>query len=124
MFDPYFKLIEQEKENNQIYSRNNTTTHTALSYYAGDYSRLVNGYLRYPTHNDNRDLVQDHISILNGEFEKNILHENIVVVRKIRNHFIPKTIKIGSILTDRAFLSTSLDLNYRKSYDGDTVTFN
>lgn len=115
-FDPYFKIIEQDEENNQMYPKVKTTTQTSFKYYAGEYSRLINGYLRYPTHYDNADLVQEHINIINGEFEKNILHENIVVVRKIRNHFIPKNIKIGTIITDDAFLSTSLDLNYRKKF--------
>lgn len=123
-FDPYFKIIEQDEENNQMYPKVKTTTQTSFKYYAGEYSRLINGYLRYPTHYDNADLVQEHINIINGEFEKNILHENIVVVRKIRNHFIPKNIKIGTIITDNAFLSTSLDLNYRKNYDGDLAPLN
>lgn len=118
IYEPYFKLIEDEEEDNQLYHRVKTTAHLAFKYYAGEYSRLINGYLRYPTLYGNADLVQDHINIINGEFEKNILYENIVVVRKIRNYFIPKTIKTGSILTDKAFLSTSIHLNYRKDYDG------
>ncbi|MGE8526081.1 ADP-ribosyltransferase [Chryseobacterium rhizosphaerae] len=96
-----------------------------LQYYAGWVYYNINLFLR--SGKDKLDQTDDvgyitkRISGIYNEMQKFSLDENIVVVRRVSNAFLRnyllrgKRLKKGITICDGAFLSTSIDLSYRKN---------
>ncbi|MGJ1412743.1 ADP-ribosyltransferase [Sphingobacterium thalpophilum] len=60
-------------------------------------------------------------TVISKEINKNTIEDNIVVLRLIHTRFLSKNIKKGMILKDKAFLSTTLNLNHRKNSEGEDL---
>lgn len=120
-FHIYFE--EQKEKCNKFLGNSNLMSYSVFEFYAGYDSDLINNYLRgYPKCDSN--YVVNKINVIEEEIKKFELRENLVVVRKLRYDIFKfkllknRKLKTGMVLSDKAFLSTSLDLSYRKNYEG------
>lgn len=118
----YFLLFKQMK-NEEISNRSlndRTSAISTLEAYAGNRHHMVNAYLRDENYNDVFGIDKRDATKIKEELIKYYVKENLVVVRKISNNCLKKyllkgrKLKRGIILTDKGFLSTSLDLSYRR----------
>ena len=88
--------------------------------YVGYDSTKINNFLRSNLKSSENESILNQIEVLKHEMKNLKLRDNIVTIRKLKNiHIYTKDIQTGNIISDKGFLSTSLDLNYRLSYDGE-----
>lgn len=121
VFDAYFEEISKEHYNNLISAKKIGTSQDALQFYAGYVAESINNHLRRCEIVDPEFVFNKEIEILSREINKNSIEENIVVLRFIRIRFLNKSLKKGMILKDKAFLSTTLNLNHRKNTEGNDL---
>ncbi|GFD83884.1 hypothetical protein KUL118_67460 [Tenacibaculum sp. KUL118] len=120
--------LEIEKEYNHSFFNNDRELmpYMTIQYYAGYFHEKINDYLRETLSEFHKSLVFDEIikrtKILKKEVGKFQLESNFVVIRRVKNTFLKevylkgKKLKKSLIIYEPAFLSTSLDLFYRKDY--------
>lgn len=120
-FDTYFEEISKEHYNNLISAEKIDTSQDALQFYTGYVAESINNHLRRCEIVDPEFAFNKEIEILSREINKNSMEENIVVLRLIHIGFLNKNLKKGMILRDKAFLSTSLNLNHRKNTEGNDI---
>lgn len=119
----YFETLEQEY-NKSFFSNRELLPFSVFSWYTGYFFEKINGYLRGQIRYDNSLFITGRIKIIKRELDNFKLKENIVVVRRVSNIFLnnyildKKKLKIGAKMKDGAFLSTSIDLSYRKDKEG------
>jgi len=114
--DMLFKINRFEASNEMIYERE------SLEYYAGYKSIEINKFLRgervfFPK------LCNERVVSITKCLENFYLHENVIVIRRIKNENWSHSIKKGKTIFEPAFLSTSLDLNFRKDIHGNFSPF-
>lgn len=112
----------------------NNPTVEHLRYYAGWFYYSINLFLRTGKDKFNQteglEYIIRRVNGINDEIHKFSLDENIVVVRRISNAFLRnyllngKRLKKGITISDKAFLSTSIDLSYRKNLNSDYEPLN
>lgn len=112
----------------------NNTTIEHLQYYAGWFYDSINLFLRTGkdkfNNSDDVEYITKRINSINKELTKFSLNENIIVVRRVSNAFLRnyllngKRLKKGITISDKAFLSTSIDLSYRKNLNSDHKPLN
>lgn len=113
---------EKEKEYNESifyessYSREISYPYSVLNWYCGWHYIHINKYLRgFSSDEENK-----RIEIITEEINKFALKQYVVCVRRVSNIFFEnyllknKKSKPGVVFSDDAFVSTSLDLFYRK----------
>ncbi|WP_159732054.1 ADP-ribosyltransferase [Sphingobacterium sp. 18053] len=120
-FDTYFEEISKEHYNNLISAEKIDTSQDALQFYTGYVAESINNHLRRCEIVDPEFVFNKEIEILSREINKNSIEENIVVLRFIRSRFLNKNLKKGMVLKDKAFLSTTLNLNHRKNTEGNDL---
>jgi hypothetical protein len=99
--------------------------YAVFEWYSGFTYLNINPYLRgFPVKCD-ATYATDRIKVMEEEINQFRLKENVIAIRRISNNFLNdyllnnKKLKKGTVLNDKAFLSTSLDLSFRKNPDGD-----
>jgi hypothetical protein len=120
-YDRYFSDLWQRMNRLEVANEMAFEWET-LKFYTGYKSLELNKLLR----GENvyfQDQCYDRIETLANCIEKFSLHENVIVIRRIKNKHWNSLIKKGSIFTDKAFLSTSLNMNYRKDINGNYSNF-
>lgn len=119
IYDNYINTLEKEHID---YSNKNSSLPSSikvLEYYTGNYYKSINDFLRNNKLEYNK-CDTDFIKVIKSEFIRSPLKGNIVVIRRVSNTFLnnyllnKKELKVGSTIKDKAFLSTSIDLSYRK----------
>ena len=113
---------EKEKEYNESifyessHNREISYPHPVFNWYSGYYYIPINKYLRgFSSDEENK-----RIEIITNEINKFALKQDIICVRRVSNIFFEnyllknKKPKTGVVFSDSAFVSTSLDLFYRK----------
>ncbi len=113
-------LAKLKKENeNQFFIQNERylkSSLQAIKWYCGYRYENVNNLLRFNLNNGLENISLEIISYLDQEFNFVKLQEGIVVIRWIcKNAFLQNygIVNPGEEITDKAFLSTSLLLNYK-----------
>lgn len=125
----YFDLKKEESFKSNP-NEHNLLPYTVFKWYSGYTYLNINQYLRGFYVKCDASYATDRIKVMEEEINQFRLEENIIVIRKISNDFLNdyllknKKIKKGTVLNDKAFLSTSLDLSYRKTLDGDYKPLN
>lgn len=93
-----------------------------IDYYSGNNCLAINTFLRgsnvFPT-----ELCLKRISSMTKCIEKFRVPENVIVLRRIKNEYWNLSNKKGITIIQQAFLSTSLDLNFRKDFNGNFSNF-
>lgn len=114
--DMRLKMNRFEATIEMIYERE------SLEYYAGNKSIEINNFLR-GEHVFFPEICIERIISLTKCLENFYLHENVIVLRRIRNENWNQCNKKGKTIIEPAFLSTSLDLNFRKDIHGNFSNF-
>lgn len=124
----YCKDLKTEYDNAWFKTERNLLPYMVIHFYAGYAHKDFNGVLRsgsfcLPSNNDFIELYcRPRIDILNEEINKFKLENNFVTVRRISDRFLlnyylkGEKLQIGDIIHEMGFMSTSLDLCYRKDY--------
>ncbi|MDF2517456.1 MAG: hypothetical protein K0R59_2752 [Sphingobacterium sp.] len=120
-FNTYYDEVSREYYNNLISAKKINTSQDALGFYAGYVARIINNHLRYHETFDPEFPFNKEIDIISREINKNAIEDNVVVLRLIYSGFLSKNLKKGMILKDKAFLSTTLNLNHRKNMQGNDL---
>lgn len=118
---------EKEKEYNEsifyvsTHQSEISLPHPVFNWYCGWHYIHINNYLRgFSSDEENK-----RIDIITEEINKFDLKQDIVCVRRVSNKFFEEYLlknhksKKGVIFSDKAFVSTSLDLFYRKDKNSD-----
>jgi hypothetical protein len=92
-----------------------------IDLYCGYSDTAINNWLR-----DNSAFCFDKSikDSLDNIINSSIIKDDIIVVRRIYQALKVKSKKIGDILVDKAFLSTSLNINYRLNYQSEEEKLN
>ncbi|WP_146193365.1 ADP-ribosyltransferase [Flavobacterium sediminis] len=127
MYQNYSLQIEKEYNNSHFFDGTELLPYTIIKYYTGYFHEKINNNLRGILPNNQKSLIINkilkHTEILKKEIEKFPLKSNFVVTRRISNTFLKevylerKQLKKNGVIQELAFLSTSLDLFYRKDYE-------
>lgn len=122
-FAEYFNQKEKEYNESIFYESSqsrNLYPFAVLNWYCGYYYIPINKYLRGFL-NDDHD--KNRIEIITNAINQFALEQDMVCVRRVSNAFFEKYLlknrkpKTGEIFVDEAFVSTSLDMFYRKNND-------
>ena len=116
----YFNGKEKEYNDSIFYEsthqREISYPHAVFNWYCGWHYIHINNYLRgFSAEGENK-----RINIITNEIKKFVLEQEIVCVRRVSNTFFEEyllnnqRLKKGVIFSDEAFVSTSLDIFYRK----------
>nr|WP_314247157.1 ADP-ribosyltransferase [Capnocytophaga leadbetteri] len=92
-----------------------------IGLYCGYSDNNINNWLR-----DNSAFCFDKSikDSLDNIINSSIIKDDIIVVRRIYQPLKVKNKKVGDLLVDKAFLSTSLNINYRLNYQSEEEKFN
>ena len=92
-----------------------------IGLYCGYSDNNINNWLR-----DNSAFCFDKSikDSLDNIINSSIIKDDIIVVRRIYQALKVKDKKVGDVLVDKAFLSTSLNINYRLNYQSEEEKFN
>ena len=92
-----------------------------IDLYCGYSDTAINNWLR-----DNSAFCFDKSikDSLDNIINSSIIKDDIIVVRRIYQALKVKDKKVGDVLVDKAFLSTSLNINYRLNYQSEEEKFN
>lgn len=89
-----------------------------LDYYSGNSAHGINNYLR---NRDaffwNKEFLNQAVTNLDAEIQKFKTKDNIIVLRRMPSIYTDKNYKKGNIITEKGFLSTSLNLFQRLNYE-------
>jgi hypothetical protein len=128
-YDSYYESIKKQYDDSWLSDRKFYPSEV-LQYYAGYYNLKVNAFLRGTERWELvfiEDIVREHVNTLNKEICKNVLKESVVTVRRIPSYVFEKSEReccFKNSLIDKAFLSTSLNLFYRKDNEGRIKSLN
>lgn len=130
--DPYAEYFDLKKEESlrSLPFQRDISPYAVFEWYSGFTYLNINPYLRGFHVKCDAEYATDRIEVMEEEIHRFKLKENVVVIRRISNDFLKsyllnnKRLKKGTVLNDKAFLSTSLDLSYRKNVDGDYTPVN
>ena len=124
----YSKKIEQEYNDDFFNYNRDFLPFMVIKYYTGYNHEWINDHLRNTKTKYFTEITLKHttkrISVLKEELKKFKTKTNLVVVRRINNSFLKEVylkgrkLKKNIILQDLGFLSTSINLFYRKDYQG------
>jgi len=84
-------------------------------------SNNINNWLRNNNESSYDKTIKDSLDYLINSF---IIKDDIIVVRRIYQALKVKSKKVGDVLVDKAFLSTSLNINYRLNYQSEEEKLN
>lgn len=92
-----------------------------INLYCGYSDTAINNWLR-----DNSAFCFDKSikDSLDNIINSSIIKDDIIVVRRIYQALKVKDKRVGDVLVDKAFLSTSLNINYRLNYQSEEEKFN
>jgi hypothetical protein len=124
-YKKYFEFLKKKYDSASFFNNRELLPYGVFNWYAGNFSKNINDYLRSDI-NETEHFIMKRIDVLNEEFNKNEtkIKENIIVVRRISNKHLNKKLKIGTIIKDKGFLSTSIDLSFRKNNDSNYSPLN
>lgn len=135
----YFEYFDQKKTDfiNNFHKDREYHPITVFKWYCGYYYEKVNGTLRGVDDYQVKQLEQYtncHIETINNELMNFSLESNVVVMRRVSNYCFnnfltnSKSIRKGDIISDKAFLSATLNLSLRldnegmeKSFENETI---
>lgn len=128
----YADYFDLKKEESYKYhpNRHDLLPYAVFAGYSGFTFDKVNPYLRGFYAKCDDSYATDRIKVMEEEINQFKLEENVIAIRRVSNDFLDnyllknKKLKKGTILNDKAFLSTSLDLSYRKNQDGKYTPLN
>jgi len=124
-YSEYFKEKKEEYSASFCDINSELTPYAVYEWYSGYYYLKINSHLRGSKRNSYPQHIIKRIKVLKNEISRFDLKENLVVVRRISNDFLKdyllkgKRLKKGLVFSDEAFISTSLDLSYRKNNESD-----
>ena len=114
IYSDYF--TEKESEYNARYfDQREYLPYDVFRWYAGYFSHNINEFLRSNEYPIDNEFITKRIEVMINEINKFQLKDSVVVMRRVANrHYDRKKIQVGMTISDKGFLSTSLDLSYRK----------
>ncbi len=92
-----------------------------INLYCGFSDTNINNWLRDSNAHCYDKTIKDSLDYLINSF---IIKDDIIVIRRIYKASEVKNSKVGDILVDKAFLSTSLNINYRLNYQSEEEKLN
>ena len=92
-----------------------------IELYCGYSDNNINNWLRNNNESSYDKTIKDSLDYLINSF---IIKDDIIVVRRIYQALKVKSKKVGDVLVDKAFLSTSLNINYRLNYQSEEEKLN
>lgn len=92
-----------------------------IELYCGYSDNNINNWLRDNSAFCFDKSIKDSLDNIINRF---VINDNIIVVRRIYKASKIKNRKVGDILVDKAFLSTSLNINYRLNYQSEEEKLN
>ena len=100
--------------NESIEAKNRKEELEHIKLYCGFSDKNINNWLRNNSDTCYNKSIKNSLDRLINRFE---IKDNIIVVRRIYDKNKIKQLKVKDIFSDNAFLSTSLDINYRLNYN-------
>ena len=92
-----------------------------INLYCGYSDEVINNWLRNNNEFSYDRTIKDSLDYLINSF---IIKDDTIVVRRIYQALKVKDKKVGDVLVDKAFLSTSLNINYRLNYQSEEEKLN
>ncbi|NOS92984.1 MAG: hypothetical protein HOP30_13755 [Cyclobacteriaceae bacterium] len=123
-YHEYHHKVKLEYDSVDNFNNRDYLPYGILALYVGYNSLKINDLLRgknEPCYSSVKDSLINQISVLDQELKKIKVEQNLVVIRRIPNLAFEQMIDNSrEFLCDKGFLSTSLDLSYRK--DNESVS--
>lgn len=93
----------------------------AIHQYSGFTGLQINDLLRGKSFTHKREYLEKFIYQIDDILNNFRLRDNLIAIRKMSSKYIDDKYKRGNIFIEKGFLSTSLNLSYRKNINGESA---